>query len=74
METDSGNGTVGRNRNADIPRSASLPADFEIAPEWDVCLASIARPAAQPQERIKMLMERDFTRRVMREPARGDHR
>ena len=26
---------------------ASLPPDFEIAPEWDVCLASIMRPAAQ---------------------------
>jgi enoyl-CoA hydratase/carnithine racemase len=35
---------------------ASLPPDFEIAPEWDVCLASIARPAAQ--ERIKTLLER----------------
>src|SRR2546428_6284744 len=33
---------------------ASLPPDFEIAPEWDVCLASIMRPAAQ--ERIRMLM------------------
>jgi enoyl-CoA hydratase/carnithine racemase len=34
---------------------ASLPPDYEIAPEWDVCLASIMRPAAQ--ERIKKLME-----------------
>jgi hypothetical protein len=34
---------------------ASLPPDFEIAPEWDVCLASIARPAAQ--KRIGMLLE-----------------
>jgi hypothetical protein len=34
---------------------ASLPPDFEIAPEWDVCLASIARPAAQ--QRIGKLME-----------------
>jgi len=42
-------------RFADV---ASLPPDFEIAPEWDVCFASIARPAAQ--ERIKMLMERGF--------------
>src|SRR6476619_3457936 len=42
-------------RFADV---ASLPPDFEIAPEWDVCLASIARPAAQ--ERIRMLMERGF--------------
>ncbi len=37
---------------------ASLPPDYEIAPEWDVCFASIMRPAAQ--ERIKMLMERGF--------------
>jgi len=37
---------------------ASLAPDFEIAPEWDVCLASIARPAAQ--ERIRMLLERGF--------------
>jgi enoyl-CoA hydratase/carnithine racemase len=39
---------------------ASLPPDFEIAPEWDVCFASILRPAAQ--QRIKMLMERGFHR------------
>ena len=37
---------------------ASLPPDFEIAPEWDVCFASIARPAAQ--KRIKTLMELGF--------------
>jgi enoyl-CoA hydratase/carnithine racemase len=37
---------------------ASLPPDYEIAPEWDVCLASIMRPAAQ--ERIKKLMELGF--------------
>ncbi len=37
---------------------ASLPPDFEIAPEWDVCLASITRPAAQ--ERIRMLIDRGF--------------
>lgn len=37
---------------------ASLPPDFEIAPEWDVCFASIMRPAAQ--ERIKKLMELGF--------------
>jgi enoyl-CoA hydratase/carnithine racemase len=42
-------------RFADV---ASLPPDFEIAPEWDVCLASIIRPAAQ--KRIRMLMERGF--------------
>jgi len=44
-------------RFADV---ASLPPDYEIAPEWDVCLASIMRPAAQ--ERIKMLMDRGFHR------------
>jgi enoyl-CoA hydratase/carnithine racemase len=37
---------------------ASLPPDFEIAPAWDVCIASITRPAAQ--ERIKKLMEQGF--------------
>src|SRR5262245_17322503 len=37
---------------------ASLPPDYEIAPEWDVCLASIMRPAAQ--KRIRMLMEQGF--------------
>src|SRR5438876_4204148 len=44
-------------RFADV---ASLPPDYEIAPEWDVCLASIMRPAAQ--ERIKKLMEQGFHR------------
>jgi enoyl-CoA hydratase/carnithine racemase len=42
-------------RFADV---ASLPPDYEIAPEWDVCLASIMLPAAQ--ERIKKLMEQGF--------------
>ena len=37
---------------------ASLPPDYEIAPEWDVCIASIMRPAAQ--ERIKQLMDQGF--------------
>ena len=37
---------------------ASLPPDYEIAPEWDVCFASIMRPAAQ--KRIAMLLERGF--------------
>jgi enoyl-CoA hydratase/carnithine racemase len=37
---------------------ASLPPDYEIAPEWDVCLASIMRPAAQ--KRIGMLLELGF--------------
>ena len=42
-------------RFADV---ASLPPDYEIAPEWDVCLASIMRPAAH--ERIKKLMDKGF--------------
>jgi enoyl-CoA hydratase/carnithine racemase len=42
-------------RLADV---ASLPPDFEIAPEWDVCIASIMRPAAQ--ERIKKLLDQGF--------------
>src|SRR5215472_7064606 len=37
---------------------ASLPPDYEIAPEWDVCLASIMRPAAQ--KRIRALLEQGF--------------
>jgi enoyl-CoA hydratase/carnithine racemase len=37
---------------------ASLPSDAEIAPEWEACMASIARPAAQA--RVKTLMERGF--------------
>src|SRR5436309_7498577 len=37
---------------------ASLPPDYEIAPEWDVCLASIMRPAAQ--KRINKLLKRGF--------------
>ena len=37
---------------------ASLPPDYEIAPEWDVCFSSIMRPAVQ--ERIKKLMEQGF--------------
>jgi len=44
-------------RFADV---ASLPPDFEIAPEWDVCFASIMRPAAQT--RIRKLMEQGFHR------------
>ena len=37
---------------------ASLPADEELAPEWDACIASIGRSASQT--RIKALMERGF--------------
>ena len=42
-------------RFADV---ASLPPDFEIAPEWDVCFASIMRQAAQ--KRIRSLMDLGF--------------
>jgi len=42
-------------RFADVAR---LPPDYEIAPEWDVCLASIMRPATQ--KRIKTSMELGF--------------
>jgi enoyl-CoA hydratase/carnithine racemase len=37
---------------------ASLPADADIAPEWDAFIASTQRPATQA--RIKKLMERGF--------------
>ena len=37
---------------------ASLPADVEIAPEWEAFLASARRPASQV--RIKTVMERGF--------------
>src|SRR5262249_48749467 len=37
---------------------ASLPPVAEIAPEWEACMASIARPAAQA--RLRTLMERGF--------------
>src|SRR5262249_61078888 len=37
---------------------ASLPPDYEIAPEWDVCIASIMRPATRG--RIATLMSRGF--------------
>jgi enoyl-CoA hydratase/carnithine racemase len=50
---------------------ASLPPDYEIAPEWDVCLASIMRPAAQ--ERIRILMERGFHRAGDVETRLGYH-
>src|SRR6202045_3229689 len=41
---------------------ASLPADAEIAPEWDACIASIQRPAGQT--RINKLLERASTSRA----------
>jgi enoyl-CoA hydratase/carnithine racemase len=50
---------------------ASLPPDYEIAPEWDVCLASIMRPAAQ--KRIGMLLERGFHKQGDVENRLGYH-
>ena len=50
---------------------ASLPPDFEIAPEWDVCIASIMRPAAQ--ERIKKLLDQGFHQRGDVEERLGYH-
>ena len=41
-----------------LVNEASLPADVEVQAGWDMCLASIARPAAQ--ERIKSLFARGF--------------
>lgn len=37
---------------------SSLPADAEIAPEWDAFITSLGRPATQ--DRIRLLMERGF--------------
>ena len=50
---------------------ASLPPDFEIAPEWDVCLASTGRPAAQ--QRIKTLIERGLHKPGDVESRLGHH-
>src|SRR5262245_8565242 len=50
---------------------ASLPPDYEVAPEWDVCIASIMRPAAQ--ERIKKLMELGFHKPGDVETRLGHH-
>jgi len=50
---------------------ASLPPDYEIAPEWDVCLASILRPAAQT--RIQTLLDRGLHRPGDVEARLGHH-
>src|SRR5205807_4434700 len=50
---------------------ASLPPDYEIAPEWDVCLASIMRAPAQ--ERIKKLNEQGFHKPGDVETRLGHH-
>src|SRR5213596_4180769 len=55
-------------RFADV---ASLPPDFEIAPEWDVCIASILRPAAQ--KRIKKLLDQGFHQPGDVEQRLGQH-
>src|SRR5438477_9924494 len=44
---------------------ARLPPDYDIAPEWEVCLASIIRPAAQ--KRIARVMERVLLKTVAEE-------
>jgi enoyl-CoA hydratase/carnithine racemase len=41
-----------------LVNAANLPPDVEIAAGWDVCMTSIARPAAQG--RIKTLFEKGF--------------
>ena len=41
---------------ASLVNPASLPADAEIAPEWDAFIASVGRPSTQA--RIKKLLER----------------
>ncbi|WOH50147.1 enoyl-CoA hydratase/isomerase family protein [Bradyrhizobium sp. sBnM-33] len=43
-----------------LVNAASLPADADIAPEWDAFIASLGRPATQA--RIKALMARGFHR------------
>ncbi len=43
-----------------LVNAASLPADQEIAPEWDSFITSLKRPATQA--RIKTLLERGFHR------------
>lgn len=50
---------------------ASLPSDAEIAPEWDACIASIQRPAAQ--KRIGTLLERGLHRPGNVESRLGFH-
>lgn len=50
---------------------ASLPADSDIAPEWDAFIGALGRPAAQ--ERIRKLMERGFHRPGDVEARLGHH-
>jgi enoyl-CoA hydratase/carnithine racemase len=50
---------------------ASLPADAEIAPEWDAFIAALGRPASQ--KRIKALMARGFHRAGDVESRLGFH-
>lgn len=51
-------GERGRAPVACFVNVASLPPDAEIAPEWDACIASIQRPAAQA--RLNKLMKLGF--------------
>lgn len=50
---------------------ASLPADSDIAPEWDAFLGALSRPAAQ--QRIKRLMDRGFHKPGDVETRLGHH-
>lgn len=50
---------------------ASLPADADIAPEWDAFIGALGRPAAQ--ERIRRLMDRGFHRPGDVETRLGHH-
>lgn len=50
---------------------ASLPPDFEIAPEWNACYASIGRPAAQ--QRIRKLLDLGLHQRGDVETRLGYH-
>jgi hypothetical protein len=47
--------------------NTSLPPDAELGAEWDACIASLGRPAAQ--EGIKALIARGF-----RKPADVENR
>jgi enoyl-CoA hydratase/carnithine racemase len=50
---------------------SSLPADSDIAPEWDAFIASLQRPGTQA--RIQKLMERGFHKRGDAENRLGYH-
>jgi enoyl-CoA hydratase/carnithine racemase len=54
-----------------LVNAASLPADSDIAPEWDAFLASLGRPAAQ--RRLQVLLERGFQKPGDVETHLGHH-